>query len=107
MHPSPQQVIETASRLFSTPVADLLGKRRMHPLVEYRQVTMAVIKSVCLGHGPDGGISFPEVGRAMGRDHTTVMHAVQKIEGSKRLMGMAQRLTEHVDEYVLEGSVMS
>ena len=55
--------------------ADLLSSRRNANVVKPRQVAMFLAKSLTLR-------SYPEIGRRFGgRDHTTVLHAVRKIEG--------------------------
>jgi chromosomal replication initiator protein len=54
--------------------ADLLSSRRTANVVRPRQVAMYLGKTLTLR-------SLPEIGRRFGgRDHTTVLHAVRKIE---------------------------
>jgi chromosomal replication initiator protein len=54
--------------------ADLLSSRRTANVVRPRQVAMYLAKILTLR-------SLPEIGRRFGgRDHTTVLHAVRKIE---------------------------
>lgn len=53
----------------------LLSERRTAKVVRPRQVAMYLAKTLTVR-------SFPEIGRRFGnRDHTTVLHAVRKIEG--------------------------
>jgi chromosomal replication initiator protein len=55
--------------------ADLLSARRTASVVRPRQIAMYLAKVLTLR-------SLPEIGRRFGgRDHTTVLHAVRKIEG--------------------------
>jgi chromosomal replication initiator protein len=55
--------------------ADILSSRRTATVVRPRQIAMYLAKSLTLR-------SLPEIGRRFGgRDHTTVLHAVRKIEG--------------------------
>ncbi len=55
--------------------ADLLSSRRTASVVRPRQIAMFLSKVLTLR-------SLPEIGRRFGgRDHTTVLHAVRKIEG--------------------------
>lgn len=55
--------------------ADILSSRRTATVVRPRQIAMYLSKSLTLR-------SLPEIGRRFGgRDHTTVLHAVRKIEG--------------------------
>ncbi|QDG79015.1 chromosomal replication initiator protein DnaA [Labrenzia sp. PHM005] len=60
---------------FSVTKADLLSSCRARTLVRPRQIAMYIAKVMT-------GRSLPEIGRRFGnRDHTTVLHAVRKIEG--------------------------
>ena len=55
--------------------ADLLSSRRNASVVKPRQVAMFLAKHLTPR-------SYPEIGRRFGgRDHTTVLHAVRKIDG--------------------------
>lgn len=64
---------------FGITMEDLRGIKRKHPLVYYRHLVMWELKMVVK---PD--ISYPEIGRLMGgRDHSTVIYAVQKIAAQK------------------------
>mgnify|MGYP001815558519 CR=1 FL=1 len=52
---------------------DLLGPSRRQPLARYRQVAMYLCREYT-------DLSLPKIGKAFGgRDHTTVLHAVDKI----------------------------
>ena len=56
--------------------ADILSSRRSAGVVKPRQVAMYLSKILTLR-------SLPEIGRRFGgRDHTTVLHAVRKIEAA-------------------------
>jgi chromosomal replication initiator protein len=68
--------------------ADILSLRRTATVVKPRQVAMYLAKALTPR-------SLPEIGRRFGgRDHTTVLHAVRKIEG---LVGRDTGLAEEVD----------
>jgi chromosomal replication initiator protein len=55
-------------------IAELHSKRRTRSIARPRQVAMALAKELT-NH------SLPEIGDAFGgRDHTTVLHAVRKVE---------------------------
>jgi chromosomal replication initiator protein len=79
-HREPKRVkIEDIQRLvashYSVSRADILSSRRTATVVRPRQIAMYLAKSLTLR-------SLPEIGRRFGgRDHTTVLHAVRKIEG--------------------------
>ena len=60
---------------YSVTRADILSSRRTATVVKPRQIAMYLAKTLTLR-------SLPEIGRRFGgRDHTTVLHAVRKIEG--------------------------
>ena len=68
--------------------ADILSSRRTANVVRPRQIAMYLSKVLTLR-------SLPEIGRRFGgRDHTTVLHAVRKIEG---LTGSDRTLSEEVE----------
>ena len=70
---TPQMILDATSEMFGHPVAELCGKSRSRPLVQARQVGMYVFRELT-------DFSYPAIGRVFGdRDHTTVMHAVEKI----------------------------
>lgn len=57
--------------------ADMMGHDRRYPVVAARQLIMWEIKTIF-------GKTFPEIGRLFnGRDHTTIIWAVRKIERMK------------------------
>lgn len=68
--------------------ADLLSSRRTANVVRPRQVAMYLAKTLTL-------LSLPAIGRRFGgRDHTTVLHAVRKIEG---LVGIDEALAAEIE----------
>ncbi len=67
-------ILQATSEMFRIRVDDIIGPYRKRPLVKARQVAMYVFRNVT-------DLSYPDIGRVFGdRDHTTVIHAVQKIE---------------------------
>ena len=70
---TPQVILEATSKMFGIPVEEIIGKKRQRPLVAARQVAMYVIRDLT-------DLSYPAIAREFGgRDHTTVIHAVEKI----------------------------
>jgi len=73
---TPQVVLEATAKLFALEVDDIVGKARTRDLVDARHIAMYVCRQ--LTNPP---LSFPQIAKAFGgRDHTTVMNAVQRIE---------------------------
>ena len=62
-------------RCSASPIDDLSGKSRRRPLVTARQIGMYVFRELT-------DYSYPKIAEEFGgRDHTTVMHACEKIRG--------------------------
>jgi chromosomal replication initiator protein len=73
---------------FNVSRADILSSRRTATVVRPRQIAMYLAKVLTLR-------SLPEIGRRFGgRDHTTVLHAVRKIEG---LANLDNQLSEELE----------
>jgi chromosomal replication initiator protein len=69
-----EDIQRMVARQYNVSRADLLSSRRTANVVRPRQIAMYLAKALTLR-------SLPEIGRRFGgRDHTTVLHAVRKIE---------------------------
>lgn len=76
------------SEFFNLKIADLKSKRRHKNLAVPRQIAMYLCKIHL-------AVSFPEIGHKFGgKDHTTVMHAVQKIK--KCIDGLDEKIKDDV-----------
>ncbi len=70
---TPRMILDTTAEMFGMTIEDLTGKSRSRPLVTARQISMYVFRQMT-------DFSYPAIGREFGgRDHTTVIHAVDKI----------------------------
>ncbi len=70
---TPIEVIDVVSKYYQIGKRILLGDSRARPVARPRQILMYLLRTHL-------GIPLEEVGRIVGdRDHTTVMHAVEKI----------------------------
>ncbi len=68
-----QQILTTTADFFGFEVDELCGPSRRRPLVMARQIGMYVVRELT-------DFSYPAIAREFGgRDHTTVIHAVEKI----------------------------
>jgi chromosomal replication initiator protein len=75
---TPRLIIRTAAEQFQFSIDDLCGPTRKRPLVEARQIAMYVMRELT-------ELSYPSIGDEFGgRDHTTVLHAVNKISKEMR-----------------------
>jgi chromosomal replication initiator protein len=69
-----EDIQRIVARQYNVSRADLLSSRRTANVVRPRQIAMYLAKALTMR-------SLPEIGRRFGgRDHTTVLHAVRKIE---------------------------
>jgi chromosomal replication initiator protein len=83
-----EDIQRVVARQYNVSRADLLSSRRTANVVRPRQVAMYLAKTLTLR-------SLPEIGRRFGgRDHTTVLHAVRKIEG---LVGNDAMLADEIE----------
>jgi chromosomal replication initiator protein len=70
---TPQVILDETAKMFGWTIDDLCGRSRRRPLVTARQIGMYVFRELT-------DYSYPQIAREFGgRDHTTVMHAVEKI----------------------------
>ena len=88
-----QKVVATH---YNVSKADLLSSRRTRTIVRPRQIAMYLSKTLTPR-------SLPEIGRRFGgRDHTTVLHAVRKVEelmqGDRTLADEIELLKRMIDE---------
>lgn len=68
-----QEIIKTVADFFEVSPHDLTNKGRKKEVVEPRQITMFLLRDILK-------LSYPHIGEKMGkRDHTTVIHACEKI----------------------------
>lgn len=84
-----EDILRIISRHFGVSKGDLLSQRRHRSIVWPRQIGMYLAKQLTAR-------SLPEIGRRFGnRDHTTVLHAIRKIDGELK---DNNRLREELDE---------
>ena len=73
-HITPSQVIEIVSKFYNISVPEIVSASRSRELVQPRQVAMYLIRQ-------ETDASLPEIGALLGgRDHTTVIHGVERIK---------------------------
>lgn len=84
-----RDIQEAVSEFYGVERIDLISARRTLPIVTYRQIAMYLAKSLTRS-------SFPQIGRQFGgRDHSTALHAVRKIE---RRMISDEKLRSDIDQ---------
>ena len=86
---TPDLIIDTTAEMFGFTRDEIIGQRRHRPLVTARQIAMYVFRELT-------DLSYPAIAREFGgRDHTTVIHAVDKI---KSLMSDRRQIYDQVTE---------
>lgn len=90
---STEVVLRVVGREYGFTVAELCGKSRQPKLVTARQVAMYLARDLT-------DLSYPAVAREFGgRDHTTVIHAVEKVKHAQASDG---RLSSRIDSLAQE-----
>jgi chromosomal replication initiator protein len=85
------ELLDEIASILGFEVAALKGKSRQRPLVTGRQIAMYVFRE-------QTDLSYPGIARIFGgRDHTTVIHAVEKIQ---RLMSERKQIYDQVTDLV-------
>jgi chromosomal replication initiator protein len=75
---SPDEIITFISDYFQIPATDLLGTSRKREIVIARQIAWLLCKEVLK-------MSYDSIGKAFGgKNHTTVMHGIKKMEKLRR-----------------------
>ncbi len=86
---TPKLILNDTSEMFGFTIEELCGPSRRRPLVTARQISMYVFRQLT-------DFSYPAIAREFGgRDHTTVIHAVDKIS---RLMKERRQIYDQVAE---------
>ncbi len=93
----PGKIIELVAREWHTSVEALIGRDRSQKIAQPRQVAMYLMRK-------ETDASLPQIGQVLGgRDHTTVMYAIEKIASDietktdlrKRVVNVKQQLYGH------------
>lgn len=66
------QILRSVAEFFNTSISDLITRGRKKEVVEPRQIAMYLLRDML-------DMSYPYIGEKLGRDHTTAIHAVEKI----------------------------
>ncbi|PIR41947.1 MAG: chromosomal replication initiator protein DnaA [Candidatus Yanofskybacteria bacterium CG10_big_fil_rev_8_21_14_0_10_37_15] len=76
---SPQTILKSVADFYSISSSDLLKRSRKKEVVKPRQVAMFLLRE-------ETKLSFPEIGQKLGgRDHSTVIHACEKIKNQSSI----------------------
>ena len=71
----PDEVVRKVADAFGVAIERMLGRDRSREVALPRQIAMYLLRE-------EANISLPQIGETLGgRDHTTVMYAIQKVAG--------------------------
>jgi chromosomal replication initiator protein len=96
-----EDIQRAAARYYDVELADLIGKGRSKEVVVARQVAMYLCRELTAN-------SFPDIGQRFGgKDHSTVMHACDKIgdmvkQGDPEALGAINDIREKLENFGVE-----
>ena len=88
----PETIIRTTATAYSFSVDDELSSSRKQPLVLCRQISMYLCRELT-------DLSLPKIGEHFNRDHTTVLHSVEKV---KRILRSDRAVFDRVNQLTQE-----
>lgn len=88
----PKKLLSTVNDYFNLKMADITGPRRQKELVLPRQIAMYLMQTEC-------NLPLEKIGQLLGgRDHTTIMHGVEKIKSAIQRDREVQRLIVEIKQ---------
>jgi chromosomal replication initiator protein len=99
-HPEPHQVQEAVAARLDLSVDDILSPTRTAPVARARQLAMYLTRELT-------DLSLPQIAEAFNRrDHTTVMHAIRKVEsGALKDASLSRAVEELTTELQSRGGM--
>jgi chromosomal replication initiator protein len=92
-------ILRIVAKHYGVQRGDLLSSRRNQSIVRPRQIGMYLAKTLT-------SRSLPEIGRRFGgRDHTTVLHAIRKIEALKQNDGALKEELDSLSRMLKDGAI--
>jgi chromosomal replication initiator protein len=96
---TPKAIVEAVSRFYDVDIKDIVGKGRRKELVKPRQITMFLMRG-------EANTSYPTIGQELGgRDHTTAMHACNKIDREIKNNERIKQEIESIKQLLYNGSL--
>lgn len=93
---SEEKILKSVLSFYNITKQELLGTKRNAEIVLPRQVAMFFLRALC-------SYSFPKIAKTFkGKDHTTVMHACEKIEKKIKEDGVFEKEIELIKERISE-----
>lgn len=88
----PETIIRTTALAYGFSVEDVLSSSRRQPLVLCRQISMYLCRELT-------DLSLPKIGEHFNRDHTTVLHSVEKV---RRILRSDRAVFDRVNQLTQE-----
>jgi chromosomal replication initiator protein len=73
--PTPSLIIGQVCRFYNVDETELRGNKKHKGIAEPRQVAMYLVRKLT-------NLSLPEIGNEFGKDHTTALYNIRKVEGA-------------------------
>jgi chromosomal replication initiator protein len=90
----PPLILEETANYFTLSTADLMSKSRSRPLTQARHIAMYLVRECT-------GLSLVKIGEIFGgRDHTTVLHGINKVEGEMRARDITFRQVQDLTRII-------
>ena len=77
LNPTPERIMEAVANYFYIPIEQMISQNRSKDVAYPRQMAMYMIRQ-------ELEYSFPDIAKIFKRDHTTVMHACDKIDSDRK-----------------------
>lgn len=81
-------IVDAICDLYNVNKNHLIGRVRTADIVVYRAVIVAISR--------ENGKSFTQIGRILGRDHSSVIHLHQKYAGRKEVIEIVERVMPYL-----------
>ena len=91
------RIIKAVAEHFNISSSDIRGRKRTKNIAWPRQIAMYIINHMC-------EYSMNEIGNEFGKDHTTVIYAIQKVEDSIKSNAMLEPVIQKIEASVKEAS---
>ena len=93
--PTPNLIITQVCKFYNIDDTMIRSSKKSKGIAEARQVAMYLVRQLT-------NLSFPDIGKEFGKDHTTVMHSVKKVEatmknGDATMQGTIRDITANIN----------
>ena len=85
---TPEMIVEIVSAEFGVSVEEIFSSKRNRPIAEARQYAIYLTRELT-------NMSTLQLGKAFGRDHSTVMHSCEKVEDA---IALSHELARHLEQ---------